>query len=215
MSLENVSVNFGKKKALENIYFEVKRGEIVFLTGASGAGKTTLLRLLEGSLRPCAGRAFSPGLDSQSSCFVASIFQDLRLIPHYSLEANLMMAFDPALYRRRKDFLSDMFELAKALGMRDSLGLKLSQANGGLKQKVAFLRAILSQPDILLADEPTASLDYENAKKMYDILNLYNRKRGLTVVWASHNRDLVKRFSGRICHLDRGKLIYSGHACFI
>ncbi len=215
MSLENVSVKFGNLMALQDVHFKVDKGEIVFITGPSGAGKTTLLHLLGGGLSPSQGKVYSPIHDSKSSCFIAPIFQDLRLIPHYSLEANLMASFDPNFYRDRGEFLSDMIELSKILGIKDRLHLKASKANGGLKQQIAFLRAILSRPDIILADEPTTSLDYENAKKIYDIFNLYNIKRGLTVVWASHNKDLVKKFSGRIVHLEKGRLIYSGHACFI
>jgi cell division transport system ATP-binding protein len=91
----------------------------------------------------------------------------------------------------------------------------MKDANGGLKQKVAMIRALLSKPQVLLADEPTAALDKESAMKLFEILNFYNVRRNLTVVWASHNRDLVKQFPGKIVHLDGGKLIYSGHACFI
>ncbi len=215
LSLENVSVRFGAMTALREIHFEVGEGEIVFITGPSGAGKTTLLKVLGGTVQPSEGRVFSLGKRSRGTCFVVPIFQDLRLIPDYTLEANLWASFDPALYRNRDEFASDMQELAKVLGITDRLHLRPHKANGGLKQQISFLRAMLSRPDVVLADEPTASLDYESAKKIYDILYLYNAKRGLTVVWASHNRDLVKKFSGRIVHLDKGRLIYSGHACFI
>ena len=215
LSLENVSVKFGHVTALKEIHFEVGEGEIVFVTGPSGAGKTTLLRVLGGDVHPSEGRIFSLGGRGRDTCFVVPIFQDLRLIGDYTLEANLLASFDPSLYRNRNEFASDMLELAKVLGIYDRLHLKLHKANGGLKQQISFLRAILSRPDVVLADEPTASLDYESAKKIYDILYLYNTKRNLTVVWASHNRDLVKKFSGRIVHLDKGRLIYSGHACFI
>ena len=106
-------------------------------------------------------------------------------------------------------------ELARILGVNNRLDLKIKNANGGLKQKIAFMRALLTRPDVLLADEPTAALDFENARKMFDILNLYNVKQGLTVVWATHNKELAKKFTGRMVHMDKGKLIYSGHACFI
>ena len=78
-----------------------------------------------------------------------------------------------------------------------------------------MIRALLTRPNVLLADEPTSSLDKESSIKMFDVLNYYNVKRQLTVIWASHNRELVKQFPGKIVHLENGKLIYSGHACFI
>ena len=93
--------------------------------------------------------------------------------------------------------------------------LKVRDANGGLKHKTALIRALLTRPQVLLADEPTASLDKENAHKIFDLLNFYNVKRNLTVVWATHNRELVKNFPGKIVHIENGKLVYSGHACFI
>ena len=95
------------------------------------------------------------------------------------------------------------------------LNLKVSEANGGLKQQIALIRSLLSRPQILLLDEPTSSLDTEKALKVYEILDFVNSKYGTTCIWATHNRELIKKFNGRIIYLDKGKLIYSGHACFI
>ena len=67
----------------------------------------------------------------------------------------------------------------------------------------------------LLADEPTSSLDKENSYRLFEILNHFNHKKGLTLVWATHNKELIKQFPGKIAHLDSGRLVYSGHACFI
>ncbi len=115
----------------------------------------------------------------------------------------------------KKEFENDLYELAKILGITKRLNIKVSNANGGLRQKVAIIRALLTRPDIFIADEPTSSLDYDNAKRLFDLLNVYNTKRGMTVIWASHNRELVGKFVGKILHLESGRLIHSGHACFI
>lgn len=213
--LEDVSVKFDDYIALKNVKLNVEAGEIVFVTGASGAGKTTLLRVLSGELSPCSGQTFLSHIERPGSIFVSKVFQDLRLIPQWSCFENLMTAYDSATYRSKKDFISDMNEMAKVLGFYDRMDLKISNANGGLKQKVAIARALLTRPEVFIADEPTSSLDADNAQRIFDVLNLYNTKRGLTVIWASHNKELVKRFTGRIVHLDNGKLVYSGHACFI
>ncbi|MCF8060686.1 MAG: ATP-binding cassette domain-containing protein, partial [Bacteriovoracaceae bacterium] len=183
-----------------------------FVTGVSGAGKTTLLKVLGGFVEPSQGRVIRP---HPQKVFTAPIFQDLKLHGNQSCEKNLVSSFDPAVYKNRREFDQDLLELSKILGVQSRLSLKIKDANGGLKQKIAFMRAILSRPDVILADEPTAALDFENAKKMYDILNIYNVKQGLTVVWATHNKELVKKFTGRMVHMDKGRLIYSGHACFI
>jgi len=210
-SIQDATIQYGKIKALDNVQFKVSLGEIVFLTGASGAGKTTLLKLLAGHTDLSKGKIKRPSVDN----FVSMIFQDHRFMERKSCEDNLWVSYDPKIYRTKNEFYKEMIEFAEVLGIKDRLGLKIKDANGGLKQKVAFIRAMLCRPSVIIADEPTSSLDYENAKKIYDILNLYNTKRGLTVIWASHNKDLVKKFNGRIVHIDKGKIIYSGHACFI
>ncbi len=213
---EDVSVQFGEIRALKNIQLTVERGEIIFVTGASGAGKTTMLKLLSGHQEPTSGKIIRPNFFSnKKNLFVSNVFQDLRLMGKYTCEENLMFAYDSNIYKDKAEFTSDMHELTRILGIKDRLNLKINNANGGLQQKVAIVRSLLTRPDILIADEPTSSLDTDNAKRLFDVFNLYNAKRGLTVVWATHNKELIKSFTGRIIHLDNGRLVYSGHACFI
>ena len=208
--LKDVSVRFGSITALEKIELKIESGEIAFVTGVSGAGKTTLLRVLAGEQHPDTGQMLR-----KKQIFVSNIFQDLRLLGNESCEKNIFQAYDKSIYNNKNEFNRDMADFVEILGIGNRLHLKIRQANGGLKQKVAFVRAMLTRPDVILADEPTASLDYDNAKKLYDILNVYNMKRNLTVIWASHNKDLVRKFTGRIIHLEKGRLIYSGQSCFI
>ncbi|OUR97459.1 hypothetical protein A9Q84_08470 [Halobacteriovorax marinus] len=196
---------------MNHVQFSVERGEIVFITGVSGAGKSTLLRVLAGEIEPDSGRIKRP----DSSIFISQVFQDLRLMGTLTCRENLKICYDPAFYSSRKEFEKDLNELSRILGISDRLDILVKNANGGLKQKIAIIRALLSRPDIIICDEPTSSLDSECARKIFEILNLYNVKRKLTVIWASHNKELVKQFSGRIVHIDSGKLVYSGHACFI
>jgi len=215
---EDVSVQFDEIRALKNIQLTIERGEIVFVTGASGAGKTTLLKLLSGITEPTSGKIIRPNFftgNNKKNLYVSNVFQDLRLMGKYTCEENLMFAYDSALYNSKNEFIQDMHELCRILGIKDRLGLKINQANGGLQQKVAIVRSLLTRPDVLIADEPTSSLDTDNARRLFDVFNLYNAKRGLTVVWATHNKELIKSFTGRIIHLDNGRLVYSGHACFI
>lgn len=212
--LDNISVEYHNNfKALKSVHLTIQQGEILFITGASGSGKTTLLKVLAGDIIPSEGRLTGPYQDKNH--FIAEVFQDLRLLGRLTCRENLNLSYDPNLYRNKNEFNSDVLELVKVMGISDKMNLKISEANGGLTQKIAIIRALLARPTILLADEPTSSLDFESTKKIFDVINVYNMKRNLTVVWASHNRELVKKFSGRIIHLDNGKLIYSGHACFI
>jgi ABC-type multidrug transport system ATPase subunit len=212
MSMQDVHLHFGNIKALNGVDFKLHQKEIVFLTGVSGAGKTTFLKTLAGIYRPHRGKIERP---DPRQTFISPIFQDLKLFDNKSCESNLFTSYDSSVYRNKKEFESDLVELCKMLGIYDRLHLKIKDANGGLKQKVAFVRTMLTRPDIVLADEPTAALDYENAKRIFDILNLYNVKQGLSVIWATHSKDLAKKFTGRMVHMDKGRIIYSGHACFI
>lgn len=212
--LENLSVSFGKIGALKSVNLTVESGEFIFITGPSGAGKTTLLRIFAEEIGPSSGRIESIR-KSDPSFFVNTVFQDLRLIGRQTCETNLNYSYDPAIYQTRTEFENDKAELCRIFGVDDRLYLKINEANGGLKQKIAIIRSLLGRPNVLLADEPTSSLDSENAKKLFDVLQVYNLKRGMTVIWSTHNRELIKKFNGRILHLDSGKLVYSGHACFM
>ncbi len=208
--LDNVRVSFDGADALKDVNLQVGSGEIVFLTGVSGAGKTTLLNVLAGNIAPSGGKIYT-----SPSNFSVQVFQDLRLIERMTCRENLAFAYDPSIYKSKNEFKSDLEELAKILGISSRLDMKVSDANGGLKQKVAIIRALLTRPNVFIADEPTSSLDFDNAKRLFDLLNIYNSKRKMTIIWASHNRELVQKFTGRIIHLDKGRLIHSGHACFI
>ena len=210
-SLRDVSVSFGELKALDNIHFDIKKSEILFITGPSGAGKTTLLRVLSGHLRPTTG-SFE---NHAGNLFTSQVFQDLRLIMDMSVKENLMLSYDKGIYFNKDNFLSDLYELSQALDFEDKLDMKMIHTNGGLKQKISVVRALLSRPNIFIADEPTGQLDCKSAQNVFEILSLYNTRRGMTIIWATHNKELVKQFAGRVLHIQRGKLMYSGHACFI
>jgi len=212
--LSGVNVDYGDTRALNQVDLKVYKGEILFVSGVSGAGKTTLMKLLSGLATPTSGVMRSNSFHYSQGFFPAVVFQDLRLMGKYDLMTNLMVAYDPDLYRNKKEFEGDLMELARYLGIKDKLNMRACDANGGLKQKVAIMRALLTRPEVLIADEPTSSLDLENSRRIFDLFHLYNNKRGVTVIWSSHNQELIKKFNGRIVHLDQGKLVYSGQACF-
>lgn len=212
--LDNLSVEFGNVRALKSVQLTVYPGEILFLTGPSGAGKTTLLSILGGQIEPTSGKAILPHQRS-SKHFVSTVFQDLRLLQKKTCEENLWMAYDGAVYESKNDFYRELEDLSRLLQVTDHLNKKIEDCNGGLRQKVAMIRALLSRPTALLADEPTSSLDKENSYRLFEVLNHFNHKKGLTLIWATHNKELIKQFPGKIAHLDQGRLVYSGHACFI
>jgi cell division transport system ATP-binding protein len=210
-SLCDVNVEFGPNRVLENIQFNFQRGEFLFVTGDSGAGKTTLLKVISGLQDITNGRYER----SNREFFCSQVFQDLRLVSKWTCERNLWCSYDSAIYKDKKAFADDIYDLCRYLGIQDKLHLKISEANRGLQQKIAMVRALLAKPDVLIVDEPTSSLDKGSAHRIYDLLSIYNLKKGVSVIWATHNQELVRSFSGRMLHLDKGKIIYSGHACFI
>lgn len=215
-SLQEVSIKFGPLYALKNINLKIDFNEFSFVTGDSGAGKTTFLRLLAGELAPSSGTlTMAEQTHDHKSIFITKVFQNLRLMENKTCEENLWVSYDKKIHGSKNAFYKDVLDLAQILKIKDRLNDKIFKANGGLKQKVAIIRAILPQPQVILADEPTSSLDIDNAYKLYEILNYLNLKRKTTILWASHNRELVKKFSGRIIHLEEGRLHYSGDACFI
>ena len=211
LTLENLSVKFRDNQALSKINLKVSKGEILFVTGVSGAGKTTLLRCIAGEVEPTKGKV--NGLDR--SLFISRVFQDLRLIQDLSIWENLRLSFDSLIYKNQKEFKDEATRLCNFFSIKDRLNEKIMDLNGGLKQLVALIRSLLSKPELILLDEPTSSLDTENALRVFELLEKFNERTGLTCIWATHNRDLVKKFNGNIAYLDKGKLIYSGHACFI
>ena len=211
LTLENLSVAFGRNKALSKINLKVSKGEMLFVTGVSGAGKTTLLRCIAGEVEPTRGKI--NGLEK--SVFISRVFQDLRLIQELSVWENLRLSFDSLIYKNQKDFKEEADRLCDFFSIKDRLNDKVMDLNGGLKQLIALIRSLLSKPELILLDEPTSSLDTENALRVFELLEKFNERNGLTCIWATHNRDLVKKFNGNIAYLDKGKLIYSGHACFI
>ena len=214
IKLSDVSLNFSGNEALKNIDLTVSQAEILFVTGASGAGKTTLLRVLAGDLVATKGKRITSSLEGDDP-FISYVDQRIKLIDNLSCEENLIFSYDSDAYSGYKEFHEDMLELARIFGIEDCLSKKMKFANGGLRQKVSVIRALLCKPDVFIADEPTSSLDYDNAKLLFDVLNIYNTKANLTIIWATHNKELVRKFTGKMIHLDKGKLVYTGHACFI
>jgi len=210
---DQVTVDFGNIKALKSVQLSVLPKDVLFVTGASGAGKSTLLNLMAGLVEPTSGKI--QRLQDDSRFFVASVFQDLRLWSEKTCEQNMWVSYDPRQYDSREQFHRELVELSRVLGIYDHLGMKIEQCNGGLKSKVAMVRALLAKPDALLADEPTAALDRDASFRLFELLNHYNQRKGLTLVWATHNREMVKQFPGKVAHLDQGRLMYAGQACFI
>jgi cell division transport system ATP-binding protein len=200
--------------ALYDINVEIGKGEFVFLVGSSGAGKSTLIKILlkeEGISR---GKLYLNGMDitrvpNRRIPFirrqVGVVFQDFRLLPNKTVYENVAFAMEivgakPRDIRRRVPLILSMVDLSrKANSFPDQL-------SGGEQQRVSIARAIINNPPVLIADEPTGNLDPETAWEIMKVLTDINN-RGTTVVMATHARDIVNLMKKRVVALEDGRLV--------
>ena len=210
--LTKVDVFLEKQKILHNMNLKIYKGDFIFLTGHTGAGKTTLLNFLSGELHQYTGDLKTKAWSPQSSIFISRVFQDLKIFEELTVKNNLAFSYDPNLYPDKEIFNHEFNEYMKVLGLKEYENVRVNKLSGGLKQKVAIVRSLLSKPDILLADEPTSNLDRVSSLQLFELLNYLNVKRNMTIVWATHNLELIKQFHGRLISLEKGKIIYSGNA---
>lgn len=223
----HVSKQFDERvAALSDVSFSVGEGEFVSVIGPSGAGKTTLIRILNGS-EPCDGgevllsgrhlEAARGRKKAEIQKSVGTIYQDFALVENVSVLQNVLnaalpdMAFLPAVLglfgRARRETAA---ALLARVGLADKLEEPVKNLSGGQKQRVAIARALMRRPEILLADEPVASLDPVTGRQVLALLRDLQQKDGLTVVMNSHNLALSKEFSDRLIGLNRGRLVYDG-----
>lgn len=200
-------------QALDDITLEVEKGEFIFLTGPSGAGKTTLLKLLFVEERPTSGQIIVLGrnLDrvKESNLHhlrrqVGVVFQDFKLLKDRTVFKNIdfvlrLYGHPPKVRERRAWQILKMVGLEKKI---DSYPLELS---GGEQQRIAIARALVNDPPLILADEPTGNLDPQREEEIMAIFNQINSK-GTTLIVATHNRSMISRMGKKVVSLDNGQL---------
>ena len=218
IELKNVSKNFGKQKILNDISFEIKKGEFVSIIGPSGAGKTTLLNII-GTIESFNNNDDSRLIlnkneiknlnDNQLSDFrnknIGFIFQFHQLLPELNLEENIVL---PAMIGNtaKKSYHNKAKELAKLLGIEGILKKYPDSISGGERQRVAVARALINNPTILLADEPTGNLDSKNEQIIMNFFKKLNTEMGLTIILVTHNKDFAK-ISDKIYTLKDGSWV--------
>lgn len=202
--------------ALRGVTFDVARGEFVVLSGVSGSGKSTLLHLVGALDRPDSGDIYVAGQNLADMTAHAAthyrrstvgiIFQSFYLLPHLTALANVATAlgfqgiWGTEQRRRARQILTEV-------GLGDRLRHRPSQLSGGQQQRVALARALVHRPALLLADEPTANLDQATSRDLLTMIRDLQRQHGTTVLMASHDEDLARRFCDRMVHLCDGQLI--------
>ncbi len=211
--ISNTNIFIKKNMILNDLNLDINPADFIFLTGKTGAGKTTFLNFLWGKSKnlKISGEVIRPG----DHCFIAKVFQDLRVFNNETIIENLFYAYDEFIYGSEENFKKEIYHYAKILEITKHLESKLSECSGGICQKVAILRAILSRADIILLDEPTSSLDHDSSMIIYDLLKILNKKNKVTIIWATHDSELVRKLSGKILHIKNKRILDTGNTCFI
>lgn len=214
LTLKNIKKIYEQsdEAVLDDINLTFNRDEFVSILGCSGAGKSTLLNIIGGLDCKTSGKLLINGkdiykcndsnLDYYRKNNVGFIFQNYNLIEHLTVYENVML---PLLLTNSKNKHKRVLKMLDKTGLKDKKDSKICDLSGGQKQRVAISRALINNPDIILADEPTGALDYKTG---YEIMNLIKKlSKNKLVIMVTHNKVLAKKYSSRIIYLDKGRVI--------
>lgn len=214
VKFNKVTKTYGNVIALKDVSFEVKDGEFVFLMGPSGAGKTTILKLILKEISPDTGEIHVGGVDISKvsekdvPAFrqkVGCVFQDFKLLNERTTYENIEIAL-AVLGVAESKWKEKVDKVLKMVGLEGRKDLFPSQLSGGELQRVSLARALVVNPDLVLADEPTGNLDWEMADEIMQLLEKVNAE-GKTVIVATHNKEIVGKLKKRVIKLASGKII--------
>ena len=217
LKVEHLTKKYGKGEneviAVNDMSFSVNKGEVVAIVGSSGSGKSTLLHLLGGVDRPTSGKVFIEGKniyelnDDNLAIFrrrqVGLIYQFYNLIPILNVEENITLPCDLDGKNVNKEQLK---ELLKTLGLENRVKHLPNQLSGGQQQRVSIGRALITNPAIVLADEPTGNLDSKASDEIVELLKLSNKKYNQTVIMITHNLEIAKE-ADRIIRIEDGRIL--------
>lgn len=217
LKVKNLCKNYGKGetlvKALDNVSFSVEKGEFVAIVGASGSGKSTLLHLLGGVDRPTSGSIVIDGEDiyklneTNLAIFrrrqVGLIYQFYNLIPILTVKENILLPSSLDNKEIKKERLDEVINL---LGLNNRVNHLPNELSGGEQQRTAIGRALINNPALVLADEPTGNLDSKASFEIMDILKTTNKKYKQTIIMITHNLELAK-MADRVIKINDGRIV--------
>ncbi len=216
LQIENLSKVYGKGetavKALDDVSFSIKKGEFVVIIGPSGSGKSTLLHLLGGVDRPTSGRVLVDNTDiyqlneTQLAIFrrrqIGLIYQFYNLIPILTVEENITL---PVLLDGHKVEQKQFQDIVTILGLNNRLTHLPNQLSGGQQQRVSIGRALVSNPAIMLADEPTGNLDSKNSSEIMELLKMFNKTYNQTLIVITHDERIAMQ-ADRVISIEDGRM---------
>ena len=216
LKIENLSKVYGKGetavKALDDVSFSVKKGEFVAIIGSSGSGKSTLLHLIGGVDRPSSGKVLVDNTDiyqlneTQLAIFrrrqIGLIYQFYNLIPILTVEENITL---PVLLDEHKVDQKQFNDVVSILGLNNRLSHLPNQLSGGQQQRVSIGRALISNPAIMLADEPTGNLDSKNSEEIMELLKMFNKTFNQTLIVITHDERIALQ-ADRVISIEDGRI---------
>jgi len=209
----HVHKNYGAKKALIDVTLDISKNEFLFISGPSGAGKTTLLKLLYLGETVSEGQVLIEGMNLSRISHkripflrrkFGIIFQDYKLIATKTVFENVALVLE-AMGKKRRFIEKKVKSVLRTVGMENNLHSLPPSLSGGEQQRVAVARAVVGDPKIILADEPTGNLDEDSADIIFELLKRFHI-RGATIVIATHDKELIRKTGGRAIHLKQGRL---------
>ncbi|MEW5868051.1 MAG: phosphonate ABC transporter ATP-binding protein [Chloroflexota bacterium] len=224
--IDLVKIYEGGVLALDKVSFEVPKGQFVAVIGLSGSGKSTLLRCVNRLIDPTAGKIIWNGQDVTAASEedlrgirrkIGMVFQHFNLVHRSSVITNVLAGrlgyINPAwslVNRFSKEDTEKAMRQLERVGIADKAHSRADELSGGQQQRVGIARALMQDPEMILADEPVASLDPVLAHSIMQYLELINKEDGVTVLCSLHFLDLVHRYANRVVALNEGKLVYDG-----
>jgi len=203
LRVNNLCKSFGRVKALDDVSFELAKGETLAVIGPSGGGKSTLLRVLNGLDKPDSGAIIFPGYPNGIGTF-GLVFQEYNLFPQYTVFGNMTLA--PRLLKTgdTKQINAKAEEILAKVGLSDKKNNYPSQLSGGQKQRTAIARALMLSPDVLCFDEPTSALDPKLTDEIADMIK--QMKGEQTIIIVTHDMDVMREVADKTAAIADGRL---------
>lgn len=215
LDAEGISLQLGAKTVLENVTFSLEKGGFSYLIGRTGAGKTSLLRALYADLIPAEGKltvvdkaiTHAMGLTGKAALrrSIGIIFQDFQLLQDRSVQENLLFVLRATGWTDKTKMAARCNTVLTEVGLGNAAQKMPYQLSGGEQQRICIARALLNEPRLLLADEPTGNLDPEISFAIFELFRLINR-RGTAILMATHNHEFLRKYPARILQCAGGTL---------